>query len=529
MFESLFIYSIMDVRDVGIIMIKEVKEKAWKSTFKSYFKNMVVVFIALLVINGGYKYSTNNINNITNYSIGIIRNEKTNADIIRDFVKTIDEVNVKKEELQSKYSRGVLAVFFNEITASGSMIFGIINAINSFVFSGKISTFIIIVLGLIVSVLGFIFISNIIVIGLKRYFLEQRKYRNTNIDKIFYGFRKKYYFNIAYIMIKRFIYQMLWNLTIIGGFIKHYEYLMIPYILAENPKIKCKEAFILSKEMMNNHKLEAFKLDITLIPWKVIEALTLNISSIFFYNAYRECIRAEYYMRVRNLEYEKLTNKELLNDRILNIENEVNERYPEIKKKRFNIDYHKNYSLENYVLLFFSCAIIGWLWEVLVGLMDMGVFVNRGTMMGPWLPIYGWGAVAILIILKPCREKPWLLFLTSLILCGIIEYGTGWYLETFKQLKWWDYSGYFMNLHGRICLEGLIVFGASGVACTYLLAPILDNIFNMINLNIKRVLCIILVLLYVVDLCYSSKHPNTGYGVSSELRSYKIENVSGRK
>ena len=143
-------------------------------------------------------------------------------------------------------------------------------------------------------------------------------------------------------------------------------------------------------------------------------------------------------------------------------------------------------------------------------------------MHGPWLPIYGWGGVLILFLLKKYRDKPFKLFISSTILCGIIEYITAWYLETFNNLKYWDYTGYFLNLHGRICLEGLLLFGIGGCGFVYLLAPLLDNLYKKIKPKIKTILCIILILLFSIDFIYSSIVPNTGKGISQE---YKKENI----
>ena len=143
------------------------------------------------------------------------------------------------------------------------------------------------------------------------------------------------------------------------------------------------------------------------------------------------------------MKYNTLTNKELLNDNKLYINNYIEESYPEeINNTRsmLIVDANKNYSLNSYILLFFTFSFIGWVWEVMLHLVSDGLFVNRGTMFGPWLSIYGFGGVFILFLLKPFREKPTLLFITAFILCGIIEYSTAWYLETFKHLKYWDYS-----------------------------------------------------------------------------------------
>ena len=102
-------------------------------------------------------------------------------------------------------------------------------------------------------------------------------------------------------------------------------------------------------------------------------------------------------------------------------------------------------------------------------------------MFGPWLPIYGTGAILILALLKPFRKRPVLYFIASMILAGILEYTTSWYLETFKGMKWWDYTGYFLNINGRICLEGLIVFGLGAAAVTYFIGPLLNYYFKKIK------------------------------------------------
>ena len=78
---------------------------------------------------------------------------------------------------------------------------------------------------------------------------------------------------------------------------------------------------------------------------------------------------------------------------------------------------------------------VGWLWEIMLCLIYEERLVNKGTMMGPWLPIYGYGAVLILMLLKKYRKKPLNLFLMAFLVCGILEYTTAWYLETFKELK----------------------------------------------------------------------------------------------
>lgn len=148
-------------------------------------------------------------------------------------------------------------------------------------------------------------------------------------------------------------------------------------------------------------------------------------------------------------------------------------------------------------------------------LLNDGVFVNRGIMHGPWLPIYGAGGVLVLILLNKFRDKPALEFISIIIICGIVEYFTSYYLEiAHNGEKWWDYSGYFLNLNGRICAEGLLVFGLGGMAAVYAIAPALDNLIKQINAKLVITISIILVTVFTLDNIYSSKHPNMGDGIT---------------
>ena len=188
----------------------------------------------------------------------------------------------------------------------------------------------------------------------------------------------------------------------------------------------------------------------------------------------------------------------------------------QIKRKHMeNVHYLRLYSVWSVLLLFFSFSFIGWIWEVSLHLISDGDFVNRGVLHGPWLPIYGAGGVLILLVLNRLRAKPLAEFTGIIILCGIVEYSTSYVLEIMHNgKKWWDYSGYFLNLNGRICAEGLLVFGLGGLAIVYIVAPLLDNHFRKLRMNVIIPLCIGLLACYMTDTIYSVKHPNEGKGIT---------------
>lgn len=188
------------------------------------------------------------------------------------------------------------------------------------------------------------------------------------------------------------------------------------------------------------------------------------------------------------------------------------------ERRRQNVEilyYVRNYSIPSLILIFFSFSFIGWLWEVLFHLVTDGVFVNRGVMHGPWLPIYGSGSLLILLLLKRFREHPLTEFIAGTLLCGIVEYVTAVILEYINDgQRWWDYTGYFLNLNGRICAEGLLVFGLGGIVIVYIAAPFFDNLFRQFRQKTLIPLCLVLILLFAADFIYSSAHPNTGFGIT---------------
>ena len=177
-----------------------------------------------------------------------------------------------------------------------------------------------------------------------------------------------------------------------------------------------------------------------------------------------------------------------------------------------HVSFLRNYSIWTLFLLFISFSFIGWSWEVALHFMQAGEFVNRGTLLGPWLPIYGSGGVIVLMLCSRFRKNPALEFITAVILCGTLEYFAGWYLETKFHRRWWSYDGYFLNLHGRICAEGLLVFGVGCCLVVYLIAPLFDILLSRIKSSILIPICIVLAVLFGADQIHSSFHPNMAKG-----------------
>lgn len=191
----------------------------------------------------------------------------------------------------------------------------------------------------------------------------------------------------------------------------------------------------------------------------------------------------------------------------------------EEKASRRN-NYLKSYSIWSLIAMFAIFAFVGWSWEVAIHLVKDGVFINRGVQHGPWLPIYGAGAVMILVVLKRLRKNPAKLAIGAVVLCGFVEYFTSYFLELSKGIRWWDYTGYFLNLNGRICAEGLTVFAVAGVAAVYVLAPALDRLLQRINIKVMIPLCLVFCIAFTGDVIYSHYYPNIGQGIT-DYESYQ--------
>ncbi|RGH41791.1 DUF975 family protein [Firmicutes bacterium AM41-5BH] len=202
---------------------------------------------------------------------------------------------------------------------------------------------------------------------------------------------------------------------------------------------------------------------------------------------------------------------------------------PEKEKdvKAGHINYMRRYSPISLILIFFAFCVTGWIWEVSLHLVADGTFVNRGMLHGPWIPIYGAGSLLILTLLYRLRRRPILEFTAIVILSGIIEYMTSYYTEClFNGKKWWDYQGYFLNLDGRICAEGLLTFGIGGMILVYLIAPMLDNYLRKMKTQIAVPLCVILLSLFMIDQAYSFINPNTGHGITDYVSKTYIKTNS---
>lgn len=502
----------------------KIRKVAKKRVKQNYLKNVLVCFAVTFILTGGISYTSKNVLDIDISNQSAIKvleftKQRSNSEILNNFLdKLISNQNTQNEVYQ-KANHGFTDFFFNILSSKQSMIFNMLSGATQALAGNYAAVIIATAASIIWFIIRYGFLAAFEV-GQARYFLEQRKYLGTAPDRILYPFKKKQAMNVSLILFARSVLLALWSLTIVGYFIKYFEYCMIPYILAENPNIKMREAFRISKELTRGDKRHLLKISVTVVLWHLLGLVTFNLSNIFFVNPYEFAMFAEAYVELRKAKRPSLTDKELLNDRRLVIEEAKDTDYHEreVQNELVKRGAKKKYTLSSYILLFFIFSFIGWLYEVAIHLIEDGRFVNRGTMYGPWLPIYGIGGVAILFLLQKFRKKPLLMFLSSFVLCGIIEYIGGWALFHFKHARYWDYSDYFLNINGYVCLESLLIFGLGGCGFTYIAGPTIDNLIHKINKRLRYILCAILLVAYGADLIYCLVvGNNSGEGIGGEV------------
>ncbi len=614
---------------------KEWKKKA-KHTLKTHYVLLVMVALlaSLIGAEGGYSFNNYDLTNAKNITITDEQKAKTSTGKSYEEAKAVENIaeeNKEEETLNSKFfelllmgdlkdsekisdeeiseykeapltkdvlsrNKGALADLVNNIT-SGKLLVRLANGIGSIVKSKQLAGSIVIFLLLLLYFMIWFFLVNPFKVMMARMFMESKTYEKVPVLHLFFLKTIKKWKTAAKAMFRYWLYSTLWAFTIIGGIIKYYSYWCVPYILAENPALTGKEAILLSRRMMDGHKWETFKYDVTFLGWILLSILTLGLADILFVTPYKRCTDAELFAYIR--EESKKNNVEGINQlkdmflyekadpEVLSVKygdilyrrslaekaevklhgvknflvenlgiwigsNAEQQRYEEVEIEEVNLEraelcaqglayperynplwddvseerisgrnnYLKSYSVWSLIAMFAIFAFVGWAWEVGIHLVKDGVFINRGVQHGPWLPIYGAGAVLILVVLKRLRKNPSALAIGAVVLCGFVEYFTSYFLELSKGIRWWDYTGYFLNINGRICAEGLTVFAVAGMAAVYIIAPALDSLLQKINIKIMIPLCLVFCIVFTGDVIYSKYYPNIGQGIT-DYQSYQ--------
>lgn len=174
------------------------------------------------------------------------------------------------------------------------------------------------------------------------------------------------------------------------------------------------------------------------------------------------------------------------------------------------------------LIFFFFASFVGWLWEAGVYWYLQGFHVSpltlltdyRGVLHGFWVPIYGVGAVGMVVLHRfNAHWTPRRFMGVCMLLCGGLEYAVSWALEAAFGARWWDYSDVFLNLNGRISLWSVLFFGLAGVMVAYVAEPAFRRYTQRQPQCLQNGLCLVLTLCFLLDAGTSLFSPNMGMGV----------------
>lgn len=157
------------------------------------------------------------------------------------------------------------------------------------------------------------------------------------------------------------------------------------------------------------------------------------------------------------------------------------------------------YNLHQWLLLFYLYCFIGWIWESCYVSLKKHKWVNRGFLKGPLLPIYGSGAIVVLISTLTVENNLLLVFVIGMISATILEYITGVAMEKLFHVRYWDYSKEPFNINGHICLISSLAWGVFSVLLVRFVNPNIASLVIVIPERISEIISYIITVLITID------------------------------
>ncbi len=163
----------------------------------------------------------------------------------------------------------------------------------------------------------------------------------------------------------------------------------------------------------------------------------------------------------------------------------------------------EGYTIQTWLALFFIYSFLGWIWECCYVSFNERKWENRGFLYSPMLPIYGSGAVIILLSTIHVRDNLYLVFIFGAIGATILELITGYAMEMLFKTRYWDYSHKKIHYKGYICLSGTILWGFfSIIMVKYINVPVENYLFGL-NSSLMEIVILILLVVFTVDVTKS--------------------------
>ena len=175
------------------------------------------------------------------------------------------------------------------------------------------------------------------------------------------------------------------------------------------------------------------------------------------------------------------------------------------------------YDVDTIVLTFFIYSVLGWICEVVYCSVPKKHFVNRGFLFGPYLPIYGFGATFVIVLLEPFYDSWPMVMILSAVITSVLEYITSFLLEKIFKVKLWDYSTYPLNLNGRICALNSTLFALLSLFIIYVINTPVYSFLSSLNPTLVQILSLLVTAVMSADAAVAAGakgiiHAGTGNG-----------------
>lgn len=163
------------------------------------------------------------------------------------------------------------------------------------------------------------------------------------------------------------------------------------------------------------------------------------------------------------------------------------------------------YSLYQWLFFFFLYSICGFIWETIYVSVRAGRFEERGFLHGPYLPIYGFGAVIILVATLPVQNSFILIYIFGLVAATVLEYVTGAAMEKLFHVRYWDYSYRKYQYKGYICLHSSIGWGIFSVVLVKVIHPPIEGFALEFSGQVTELIVVALVMIFTLDTYVSTR------------------------
>ncbi len=164
-----------------------------------------------------------------------------------------------------------------------------------------------------------------------------------------------------------------------------------------------------------------------------------------------------------------------------------------------------HYQAVQWLFIFYTYCFLGWCFESAYVSIKSKKPINRGFMRGPFLPLYGSGAVMMLVVSMPFADNIVLTYVAGCIGATALEYVTGVAMEALFKVRYWDYSGKPFNFQGQICLGSTLAWGMFTVLMTRVLHYPIDRFVLSVPQRVLTYVTAILTVYIVADFTLSFK------------------------